>query len=130
MLATLLSLALAAPLDITVTGVESDQGQLIVAACNDKAQWLELDQARAPRLPASPGTTTVRFDVPAGTWAVWVFHDRNDNGVLDMHWLPIPGPDEPTGVSGGARPRFGPPRFADATFQVDDASAAVEVAIE
>jgi uncharacterized protein (DUF2141 family) len=34
--------------------------------------------------------------VPAGTWAVSAFEDRNDNGTLDMGLF---GPKEPTGFS-------------------------------
>lgn len=45
------------------------------------------------------GVATFRFQkLPAGVYAAVVFHDKNDNGVIDHGLL---GPSEPLGFSGG-----------------------------
>lgn len=47
------------------------------------------------------GAAMFRFEaLPAGSYAVVVFHDENDNGVIDHGLL---GPSEPLGFSGGFR---------------------------
>ncbi len=49
--------------------------------------------------PIEGGAVVFRFrGLPAGTYAAVVFHDENDNGVIDHGLL---GPSEPLGFSGG-----------------------------
>jgi len=54
--------------------------------------------------------------MPAGKYAIAVYHDINDNKKLDTNFMKIP--KEPYGFSQGANPRFGPPKFEDAAFVV------------
>ena len=62
--------------------------------------------------------------MPAGTYAIAVYHDINDNQKLDTNFMKIP--KEPYGFSQGAKPRFGPPKFEDAAFVVNtDHKAAI-----
>jgi uncharacterized protein (DUF2141 family) len=56
-------------------------------------------------------------DVAPGEYALSVFHDENGNGQLDTRFMGIP--KEPFGASNDARGRFGPPKFDDARFVVD-----------
>ncbi len=54
-------------------------------------------------------------NIPAGEYAVAMFHDENGNELLDRGWFGIP--KEPWGVSRNAGPSgFGPPRFDQASF--------------
>ncbi len=51
------------------------------------------------RTPIDGNTAVLRFEgLPAGRYAAVVFHDENDNGVIDHGLL---GPSEPLGFSGG-----------------------------
>jgi len=51
------------------------------------------------RAPIDGNTAVLRFeDLPPGHYAAVVFHDENDNGVIDHGLL---GPSEPIGFSGG-----------------------------
>lgn len=51
--------------------------------------------------PVEGGSAVFRFkELPAGRYAVVVFHDENDNGIIDHGLL---GPSEPLGFSGGFR---------------------------
>ena len=63
--------------------------------------------------------------VPAGVYALSVFHDENLNGRLDTNWLGIP--REGVGASNNPKPRMGPPRFAAAEFQHPGASTDLEI---
>lgn len=53
------------------------------------------------RVPIDTGAAVFHFEaLPAGSYAVVVFHDENDNAVIDHGLL---GPSEPLGFSGGFR---------------------------
>ena len=58
---------------------------------------------------------TAIIDVPFGEYAIAGFQDLDGNGVLSGNFLGIP--REPVGFSGGAKVRFGPPKWNDAVFQ-------------
>ena len=65
---------------------------------------------------AEPGSVTYTFELPQGRYAIGVFHDANRNNRLDTGLFGIP--KEQFGFSNGASGRFGPPSFADASFEL------------
>ena len=68
--------------------------------------------------PITGKTATCEFhEVAPGTYAVALFHDENGNGKLDTNFLGIP--NEGVGVSNNKKPRFGPPSWNDAKFNLD-----------
>jgi uncharacterized protein (DUF2141 family) len=79
--------------------------------------------------PIENGLAAFRFShLPAGSYAVVVFHDENDNGQIDHGLL---GPSEPLGFSGGfalslfsGRPNFERLKFA---FQPPEQTLEVRV---
>ena len=108
--------ALAEPgvLEVTVSGVRSNAGHVLVAVC-DKATFLQETCRYKGRVPSGVGTVTVRITgVPPGTYAAQAYADENDNGKIDRSFLGIP--TEGIGFSNDAKMRFGPPSFADAAF--------------
>lgn len=64
--------------------------------------------------------TVVVPDLPAGKYAVASYVDANMNGRLDKNLFGVP--TEIYGFSNEARGRFGPPSFAEAAFEVWDAT--------
>ena len=67
-------------------------------------------------ITATPGKVSHDFDLPAGTYAIGVFHDVNGNNSLDTNFLGIP--KEQYGFGNDAIGRFGPPNFNDAAITV------------
>lgn len=55
-----------------------------------------------------------------GSYAVYVFHDEDSDGELDMHWYGPP--SERVGVSNDATGFAGPPDFDDAAFDLEEES--------
>ena len=55
-------------------------------------------------------------DVPAGTYAIAVFHDENGNNELDTNMFGVP--KEPVAFSKAKMKLFGPPKFDECQFQV------------
>jgi len=65
---------------------------------------------------ASKVGTCVFENLPAGTYAVSTFHDKNNNKDLDTGLFGIP--KEKYGFSNDASKPFGPPDFAEASFKL------------
>lgn len=113
----------AADLQVTVSGFESTTGSVFVSVYDNKKDWLSKNVVAKQQLVLADAlqddalTFTLRL-VP-GEYAVSLFHDENDNGKLDAR-RPIPIPKEPIGLSNNKRPRFGPPKYKHAKFQLLD----------
>jgi uncharacterized protein (DUF2141 family) len=101
-------------LEVTVTGIESLKGSIRVGLFNDAEKFLETPlQGRIVKATAK--TVKVVFEnVPAGTYAVSIIHDENENGELDTNLIGIP--KEGFGFSNNVMGKFGPPSFKDASF--------------
>jgi uncharacterized protein (DUF2141 family) len=105
-------------LQIIVTGIKSNKGDIKIAIYNEsgKSGFLKsLDPAYAKKTAKiNNGKATVTFtDIPFGTYAVSLFHDENSNLILDR--APLGYPIEAYGVSGTAK-TIGPPQFEDCKF--------------
>jgi uncharacterized protein (DUF2141 family) len=86
------SVALSADLTVTVDGVRSAKGTVILELDNSDAQW---DNKVAPfangNINAQAGSVVYVFrDLKAGQYSVGVFHDENGNGKFDSNFLGIP----------------------------------------
>jgi uncharacterized protein (DUF2141 family) len=63
----------------------------------------------------------------AGTYAIAVFQDLNEDGILNKGAFGVP--NEPYGFSNNARGQFGPPSFEAAAFRCSHQNAVMEVAL-
>ncbi len=73
-------------------------------------------------VPASKGKVLVSFTgIPAGTCAVAVYHDTNNDGKLNTNALGIP--KEAYGFSNNVRPMFSAPSFKEAGIVLDKSHA-------
>ena len=92
-------------------------GTMRVALCPSEESYSSQRGCVLKEVKATAGVVTVQFpNTPAGTYAVKVFHDEDDNGTLDTNWMGIP--KEPYGFSNDAMGTFGPPSFQQASFKV------------
>lgn len=116
-------LGAALPVQTTVTvdlaGLRSHKG--LVQACLTADPKAFPDCQRDPHafrqtVPAQAGSIAFR-QVPAGRYAIALFHDENGNGRLDKVLMV---PTEGFGFSRDAPVRFGPPRFAAAAFALGE----------
>ena len=121
----------AARLTVTITGVEEQKGKLQVALFNtaegypDKAKPYK---AKVIDVTGGDSWQAVFEDLPAGDYAVAVYHDKNGNGKLDKNLVGIPVEDY--GFSNDTRgTRMSAPSFEDTKMAVSggDAQVAIEV---
>ena len=117
--------ASAGDLTITVEGVASADGRLMVALYNS-AETFRGKPALARMAPASAGAVTLAFkELPAGDYAFAVYHDANGNGKLDLNAVGMPVEDY--AFSNNAMGNRSAPSYEDARFQVPAGGAAVSV---
>jgi acyl-CoA reductase-like NAD-dependent aldehyde dehydrogenase/uncharacterized protein (DUF2141 family) len=91
------------------------------------------DKNRALRhafVPAPDSANVVNIDagqLAPGRYAVSVYQDTNGNHKLDSGIFGIP--NEPVGASNNPRPGFGPPRFDQCSFQMQDKPISISISL-
>ncbi|WP_448212012.1 DUF2141 domain-containing protein [Colwellia sp. MEBiC06753] len=113
---------LAEPVNLSITNINSSNGQIVVRVYDNKANWMS-DKADEITLEQAFGLDAVennRIDVslelPQGNYSLYLFHDLDNNNEMAANWLGIP--KEPVGTSNNAKGFMGPPSFDDANFTV------------
>lgn len=106
--------ALAGDLVVTVRGVASAEGQVMVAACPPEA-YPNGNCRFVARVPARAGSVDLRIaGLPEGRWGLSAYHDANGDGTLGRDWLGRP--TEGIGFGNDAPvTRTGPPGFEAAS---------------
>ena len=107
-----------ATLHLQIQEVKAPLGVMRIALYDSEANFLDFKEVFASKVvPATIGTTTVVIDsLPAGTYAIALYQDQNDNDVMDKNWLGIP--TEPLGFSNAQLRTFGPPSFKACAFTI------------
>ena len=117
---------------VTVTGFENEEGQVLIALFVNENGWPNDSTIAfgATVLPIRGQQVVAEFkDVPAGPFAVSVFHDEDADRELDTGMFGIPSEDY--GFSRDARGSFGPPSFDDARLELAAGeSKQVEIRVE
>lgn len=118
--------AAAADLRVQVLGVQHDRGEIRLLLFDREEGFRKEDKAlRVLQLPARPGmSAAVVRDLPPGRYAVIAYHDENGDGRLNLRLGMFP--KEGYGLSNDPKP-LGPPKFADAAFDLPAAGLGVDV---
>tara|TARA_Y100000589_G_scaffold321190_1_gene352183 strand:- start:222 stop:623 length:402 start_codon:yes stop_codon:yes gene_type:complete len=105
-------------LTVNISGIESIKGSVYIAVFTDRDSFPVFGkQWRGESISVTEKSMSYTFkNILHGTYAIAVFHDENDNGVMDKNALGIP--LEPYGFSQNARARFSAPPFKDAQFEL------------
>jgi uncharacterized protein (DUF2141 family) len=105
---------------VEITGLRNTAGQVAINIFAKK-DGFPGDWQKAYRhiiIPIEGPTTVHTFtNIPYGKYSVSVMHDENKNEKLDTNFMGIP--KEGYGVSNNITSSFGPPKFEDATFVLD-----------
>jgi len=105
-------------LKITVNNIKNIKGKLQVCLTDKKEDFLkQCDYAKT--VAVTNNTISLKIaNIKTGVYSVSLFHDENNNGVLDTKGL-FGIPSEPYGFSNNPRTTFGPPSFENCTFLID-----------
>jgi uncharacterized protein (DUF2141 family) len=110
----------AAELHVTIENIEAAEGTLMIAVQAGPEAFAGREPAvLSLMLPARAGAVGFSTDALApGEYAIRVLQDRNGNGEMDSNLIGMP--VEPWGMSNDAMGSFGPPKWEDARFQLQD----------
>lgn len=105
-------------LTVKAEGLKSSDGLVAVGVYNTNDSFLKEGETYTGTFEeAEKGTTTIQIsDLPSGTYAISIFHDRNGNKKLDTNFMGIP--KEPVAFSNATMKTFGPPGFKECSFNV------------
>lgn len=117
---------------IELTGLESAEGNLFIAVYDSKKTWLGDETVAQQKVVITEsreeGIVKAELRLPPGEYALSIFHDSNDNGKLDANFIGIP--KEPVALSNNARPKFGPPKYKDAVFELGEEPVLQQISME
>jgi uncharacterized protein (DUF2141 family) len=103
-------------IEFEIKNIQSDKGNIMAALYNCEENFISDDKTYSHQIvKAKKGKIKVKFDnIPAGNYAVAVYHDVNSNKKLDKNVVGMP--KEAYGFSNNARVSMGPPKYDDAKF--------------
>tara|TARA_R110001606_G_scaffold305443_1_gene452743 strand:+ start:572 stop:991 length:420 start_codon:yes stop_codon:yes gene_type:complete len=105
-------------LTVNISGLDSDNGKVMIALYNDAEQFLSKRYKSAMIKSTDKKVTYIFEGVPKGEYAVSFFHDENDNNKMDTNFIGIP--KEDYGCSNNATGFMGPPKYEDAKFIIEE----------
>jgi uncharacterized protein (DUF2141 family) len=116
-------------LNLVIKGVDDIKGSMYIAVFDNAESFPDFGKQLVQKvLPVDAKTLNYTFkDLPHNDYAVAIFHDINNNGVLDKNALGIP--VEPYGFSRNARARFSAPPFKEAKIELKR-NQAIEIVIQ
>jgi uncharacterized protein (DUF2141 family) len=106
-------------LTIEIKGIKKATGQIMLSLCDSEEQFMGKSHILAKKfIVEQEGSMTITLPVSPGSYALSIYHDINADSKLNMTFLGIP--KEPYGFSNDARGIFGPPKFQDAQFSLEE----------
>jgi uncharacterized protein (DUF2141 family) len=106
-----------AQLEVAFTGVETQQGMIMMVLFNSEATFDGGAPVRMAMVPAEKPDVKALFDgLPTGWYAIKAFHDLDGDGKMSTNPFGIP--TEPFAFSNNAKGAMGPAKWADAAFDV------------
>jgi uncharacterized protein (DUF2141 family) len=112
------SAANAAELTVNVNDINQQQGYIMAGLYQNDESYQHGKPTWSAKIAVSKSQEKITFsDLPAGNYAIKLFHDANSNNKLDMNMLGMP--KESYGFSNNVG-RFGPPAYQKAKFTIKD----------
>jgi len=116
-------------LDILISNIEDAVGTMLVTIYDKPDHWLKQPYFRSikQQVNSTDDVNIEVVDIPAGSYAISVFHDLNDNLELDTNFIGIP--KEPYGFS-GPMGKFGPPKFDTAAVPLEAGDNTISIELK
>lgn len=111
------------PFRLTVVGIPSDSGNIMLLIRNEVGDTVQREVVRA-----NADSLTIDLNLPYGKYAIAVFHDENQNLKLDKSILGWP--VEKYGFSNNARGVFGPPELNEQLITFNSSIRSHRITIE
>ncbi len=106
---------------VNISGIENSKGVIQIGLYNSETSFPEYDKnfkGVATKADKS-GVSHTFTNIPAGTYAVAVWHDENEDKKMNKNLFGAP--KESYGFSRNIYGSFGPPDFKDVSFKLNSA---------
>lgn len=116
-----------AQLVVKVTNIQSIEGFISYGLYDDPEVYLELEvQLKVDRFLVKDTELIFTIDsLPAGVYALSLFHDLNGDDIMQNNFFGIP--KEPYGFSLNYKPTFRAPKFNESQFEYDGIYLEIEI---
>lgn len=120
----------AADLEVVVEGVERVEGQLKIGIFNSEETFRNepMEHSTTIEITEIGPITAIIEGLEPGVYAIAIVWDLNMNGEVDVSG-PFKRPTEPTAFSNAPKLLFGPPKFEDCTFMVEEEGGRIEIVL-
>lgn len=107
-------------LKITIPNIDKVEGKIQVSLYNSKEKFIKKGQEYKSQIKGVKSTseTFIFKDLPAGEYAVALYHDENSDGKCNTNLIGIP--KEGYGFSQNFKPTLSAPKFGDTKFKLDN----------
>ena len=102
---------------LTVSDIRKQRGNLSIGLYGSEKGYTTGKRVAGAQVPVSTESVMGQFsDIPAGTYAIRLYHDIDDSGDMNTNAFGIP--SEPYAFSNNARGTMGPASWEKAKFRV------------
>jgi uncharacterized protein (DUF2141 family) len=116
---------------LTVSNLDRVKGKLYIGWYRSEQDFRKADRAIFKKIVEVNGKESVEIpfeNVPAGTYAIAVFLDENDNGKIDTKMFGIP--KEKYGFSNNKYPLTRAASFKESAFDVGEEEQTIEIKLK
>lgn len=118
-----------ASLDVTITGMETHSGSVRIALFQGEDAYENGPPLSGENIDVTSDTVSISFaDLAPGSYGIKMFHDVDGDGAMSTN--PFGMPTEPYAFSNNAKGRFGPAKWADASFDVGSDGATQTITLK
>ena len=110
---------------VNMTGIPTEKGVVMIGLYSEDTFMKAKPEYSATSKIEDQKATCVFKDIPAGEYAVAVFHDENENQRMDFNSNGMP--NEAYGSSNNKFNPFGPPQWNDSKFKVENKSVSIDI---
>lgn len=115
-------------LQVSISGASSDVGSIRILVFSKPSGFPDQVKQAVRSISLNPKSGKASFkltDLPAGTYAIGVIHDLDNNGKLSTNAVGYP--NEKFGFSNNPKVYFGPPSFEKAAFVLGKTALSLEI---
>lgn len=117
-------------LQVSISGASSDTGNIRILVFSKPSGFPDQVKQAVRSISLAPKNGKANFkltDLPTGTYAIGVIHDKDNNGKLSTNAVGYP--TEKFGFSNNPKVYFGPPSFDKAAFVLGKTAVSVEISL-
>lgn len=117
-------------LQVSISGASSDTGNIRILVFSKPSGFPDQVKQAVRSISLAPKNGKANFkltDLPTGTYAIGVIHDKDNNRKLSTNAVGYP--TEKFGFSNNPKVYFGPPSFDKAAFVLGKTAVSVEISL-